>query len=187
MEKIAKKIALVGSMSVGKTTLLNSLRNSHAESTHVGFIDEAARVYFTKNPDSPREHVNTQGAIQELALSSEQNAHGLGYRVLLCDRSVIDAAVYLRSFDNFAGAEDLFERVRFWLPTYDKFLVLSPHDVPYEPDEFRIKDAYIRLRVHEEFLRFLEEKGLPFEILGGTIEQRAQRIMQIIEEKQAAL
>ncbi len=177
-----KKLAFVGSSCVGKTTTLDHFRKSSAGNPNMAFVEEAARIFFTQNPQiTERFSADTQGKVQALALKNEQGAHQAGARVILCDRSVIDAVVYVISQGDIKGAEELLKRVEFWLPTYHKFLLLDPADIPYETDDIRQETPETRQKFHDAFLNFFKETGIPYELLSGTEEARIKRVTEIIE------
>lgn len=125
---------------------------------------------------------DAQGRVQALALKNEQDAHNSGAKVILCDRSVIDAVVYVRAHGDRKGADKLLQGVEFWLPTYHKFLLLNPADVLYQSDDVRQEDEQVRQGFHSAFLEFFEESGIPFELLSGTREERITRVDEIIQE-----
>lgn len=177
------KVAFIGTSSVGKTTLVEEYERRFSGNTKVAIVPEAARRFFTDNPHvTDRFGVDAQGQIQALALQQEQNAHNGGAEVILCDRSVIDAVVYVQAHGDNEGASQLLDRVSFWLPTYNKFLLLDPADVPYETDDIRQEDESVRQRFHDAYLAFFEETGIPYELLSGTLEQRISRVDEIISD-----
>lgn len=120
MRKKAKgpvKIALVGSLSVGKTTILNTLRKKYKGRKEIAFVDEVAREYFQKYGMKERFSVKAQSRIQEFILKREQKIHNQKPKYIICDRSVIDSVVYLKSYGDKKGSEILLKRIRLWLPT----------------------------------------------------------------------
>lgn len=175
-----RKIAFMGTSSVGKTTTLEAARERFPD---VAFVGEAARDFFARNTVPDRFSAETQGKIQAMALENEKTAHESGARVIFCDRSVLDAVVYTREHGDPEGAEELFRRVQFWLPTYDRFLLLDPADIPYEQDDIRTESEEKRNSFHRVFVEFFEEKGIPYEILSGTIEERMKRIEEIVSSE----
>jgi nicotinamide riboside kinase len=182
--EVVKKIALIGTSSVGKTETFESYRNRFGNDPRVTFVEEAARRYFKDHPEIvDRFAKEPQGEIQKLALSDEQEAHGSDAKIIFCDRSVIDAVAYVRAHGNKNGSEELFERVAFWLPTYDKFLLLDPSDVPFVNDEERKEKEEERNNIHSAFLELFSEKQIPYELLSGTREERYRRIDEILEVK----
>lgn len=183
MKEHSRKIAFIGTSCIGKTTIVEEYRQRFVGDPHTVVVEEAARAFFTQNPDVvDRFSVNAQERVQALALKSEQNAHDAGAKLILCDRSVIDAVVYTRANGDREGADRLLEKVKFWLPTYHKFLLLDPADVPYQADDVRQEDEQLRQGFHNAFLEFFQESGIPFELLSGTVEQRIVRVDEIINE-----
>lgn len=178
-----KKLAFVGTSCVGKTTILDYFRKSSVGNPNMVFVEEAARIFFTQNPQiKDRFSADTQGKVQALALKNEQDAHQSGARIILCDRSVIDAVVYVISQGDRKRAGELLKKVEFWLPTYHRFLLLDPSDIPYQTDNIRQETAETRQKFHDSFLTFFEETGMPYELLSGTEEVRIKRVTKIIED-----
>ncbi len=174
-----KKIAFMGTSSIGKTTTLEAARKSFPDAY---FVTEAARDFFADNRSIvDRFSKDIQGKIQAMVLEREKQAHESGSRVIFCDRSVLDAVVYTRENGDPEGAEELFARVKLWLPTYHRFLLLDPADVPYSQDEIRTESEEKRSSFHKVFIEFFEGKGIPYEILSGTLEERLRRVKEIVE------
>lgn len=172
-----RKIAFMGTSSVGKTTILEAARERFLDAA---FVEEASRDFFANNAVSDRFSAETQGKIQAMALENEKAAHESGATIIFCDRSVLDAVVYTREHGDPEGAEELFRRVQSWLPTYDRFLLLDPVDIPYEQDEIRTESEEKRNSFHKVFTEFFEEKGIPYELLSGTVKERLKRIEEIV-------
>ncbi len=167
------KIAFVGTAGTGKTTLIDYLRSEYPN-RKVAFVEEAARKFFNDNKfdDDERRNENIQSRILALILQLEQAAHKQNPEIIFCDRSVLDAVVYVLSEGDIEGAEAMYAELEDWVKTYTKIYVLDPDDVSYETDEIRLEDAGIRQKVHEAYIRFLRSKGIKYEILSGTVEER---------------
>jgi nicotinamide riboside kinase len=54
-------------------------------------------------------------------------------------------------------------------------------NVPFKSDGIRQEVEDERDRFHETFLALFAEKGIPFELISGTFEQRTARIETIIK------
>ena len=181
-QESARKVALIGTSCVGKTSIIEHFRNS-GEEVKLAIVDEAATIFFTQNPDiTDRFSEEAQGKVQELALKLEGDARVSGAKAILCERSVLDAVAYVWSQGDRQGAERLFERVAFWLPTYDKFLLLDPKGVPYKKQGTRQEDEEQRNQFHQGFLELFEEKQIPYELLNGSLEERVKRVDEILTE-----
>lgn len=183
----AIKIAFVGTSCIGKTTLIKACSAKLGDQAIV--VEEAAREYFTVHPEvTERFGLEAQDAVQALALQKE-TAAAEGARVgiedrplILCDRSVFDAAVYLYSQRNIAGAEELFNRLRTWLSThgYSKVFLLDPRNIPYETDEIRTESEATRQLFHDAFIEFFNLHNVAYELLSGTVDERLQRVEDFI-------
>lgn len=177
------KLAFVGTSCIGKTTLLEEYGRRLNGRTDAVIVPEAARVFFTDNPSITEKFAKeAQRQVQSLALQQEQEVHNAGARLILCDRSVIDAVVYVRAHGDTEGAAKLLDRVSFWIPTYNKFLLLNPADVLYKTDDVRQEDEYVRQSFHEAYLEFFQESGIPYELLSGTLEERIARVDELVNE-----
>lgn len=176
-----RKVAFVGTSCIGKTTLLEYYRQRYSGNSQVAFVEEAARVFFQANPEiTDRFSEESQGKVQALALQNEQAAYNSGVKVILCDRSVIDAVAYVKAHGDPEGSDRLLDNVSFWLPTYHKFLLLDPIGVPYATDEVRLEDSDKRQQFHDAFVALFSEKEIPYELLSGTLEERISRVDEIL-------
>ncbi len=181
--KQQRKIALVGTSCVGKSEVWKYFKEQPANSPQIVFVDEAAREYFAKNPNIPeteRFSAQHQGAIQELQMENEQAAHKSGVEIILCDRSVLDAVVYVRGHGDRKGSDSLLKRVQHWIPTYHTIFLLDPKDVPYVQDNIRQETPEIRQRNHDAFVELFSEAQIPHEMISGTLEQRIKKVQEVI-------
>ena len=178
----SRKIALVGTSCVGKTTIFNHYKQQFAGNPQVAFVEEAATTFFQANPDiGDRFSAETQGKIQALALQTEQETQLTSAGVLLCDRSVIDAVAYVKAHGDPGSSDRLLDNVAFWLPTYNRFLLLDPVGVPYATNEVRQEDADKRQQFHDAFVTLFAEKEIPYELLRGTLAEKISRVGEILE------
>ena len=97
MVEHSRKIAFSGTSCVGKTTLYEGYKSRYESNPRYTFVEEAARIYFTRNsqiPVSERFSFEPQSEIQDLAIEQEKRAHQTRAKVIMCDRSVLDAPAY---------------------------------------------------------------------------------------------
>lgn len=182
-EQEMRKVAFVGTSCTGKTTLVNHYREKFKENAEVVIVEEAARIYFENHPEVEDRFSNEfQSRIQELAQQNEQEAHFEEARVILCDRSVLDAAAYSLAMGDKDCSDRLFERVKSWIPTYSCLFLLDPSDVRYSTDEVRKENENLRGQFHRAFLELFREKKVPYKLLSGTLQERIQQIDEILEK-----
>lgn len=177
------KIALIGTSCVGKSTIIKHYQETQRNNPKVAIIHEAARQYFLLNrtlSEEERFRVPPQREIQKLAQHNEIAAVKAGAEILVCDRSVIDAVVYVRGNGDRKGSEQLLKRVKSWIPTYNKMVLLDPVGVSYLTDNVRQEPFEVRQKNHEIFLEVLEETGVPYELVGGSLNERIKRIDTIL-------
>lgn len=168
------KIALVGTSCVGKTTILEELKSVFPN--HV-FINEVAREYFLKNKSENRFSFQDQKNIQDEVIRREKE---LKEKFITCDRSVICPIIYTLAAGDVGGGEILFDRIKDWIGTYTHLILLDPSDVPYKNDMVRDENSDFRMMVHEEYIRFLEDKDIQYTLLSGVLKKRIERVQEII-------
>ncbi len=176
------KLSFIGTSSVGKTTLVNLLKEKHSSNPKIAFSREAGREYFEENPNTKNPlRQKVQKEIQELVIENEKIALLKNPEILICDRSVIDAAVYTLLGDDEMGAHELLMGVEGWIKTYNKFFLLDPMDVPFVKDGIRVEDdEEARNRVHDIFIEIMESNSIDYEILSGSVEERLSRVEEFL-------
>lgn len=179
---MANKIAFVGTACAGKTTLLEDLRTEYENDPGVAFVEEAARKFFEDNPVpiELRFVLDTQFSLLELIMANEITAEEGGAHTIICDRSVIDAPAYVSAGGDQSGSQKMYEKVRDWLPTYTKFYLLDPDDVPYVNDDVRIETLEVRQQIHEAYLGFFALHDIGYELLSGNQEQRLEIVKAML-------
>lgn len=182
MPNKAKKFALIGTSCIGKSTLINNLREIIPERLHmtVEIAPEAARHYFSSKKVRKPFSFTNQKAVQTLAKKFEMEAEKKNPDIILCDRSVFDAVAYVHAVGRKDDAQKLYNRVIRWLTTYNHLFLLDPEGVPYKTDEIRKESQEIRQMFHESFMTLLTYSKLPFSLISGTQDQRLKQIVATI-------
>lgn len=180
------KLAIVGGVCSGKTTLFNEYQTKRQDDPRFAFVEEAARRYFrdtppVRNRPPGEQSIDNARNIQRLALESEIEAQNTGAEFILCDSSVLTAGMYMIGHGEIKKAEELFKTVEFWLPTYSRFLLLNPSDIPYQDDELRTEGSIHRERTHQAYIDYFTEKEIPFKLISGTVPERIREIDQVLQ------
>lgn len=183
MESITK-IAFVGTTTVGKTTLIEHYREKFIDNPNVVIVEEAGRAFFERNKVKPEDRLSyaIQRRIQTVILKNERRAHSIHPELILCDRSVLDAAVHCQAGGNLRGSNRLLDRVRNWVPSYSNILLLDPIGIPFQPDQIRQEDIQTRQHIHDTFKRFFQGTGIPYTLLGGSLEDKVSFIDHIVKK-----
>lgn len=183
MQRQFKKFALIGTSCVGKTTLLleleKNLLKKYSDKKIIS-VQEAARHYFEKRKvRNPFSYFN-QYNIQTLAIDFEKEAQLQKPDIIICDRSVLDAFVYIKTMGTQKEAEKLLKRIKNWLTSYDHFFLLDPQGVSYQTDQIRRENMNVRKAFHNSFSSTLLDLLLPYTLISGNQKQRGNRMMDII-------
>lgn len=178
-----QKYALIGTSCVGKTTLVAQLSKKLKEEIpgiRVETVKEAARLYFIYNKTDQPFLFFPQQEIQTLANLQEQIAYYKNPHIILTDRSVLDAAVYVKTLGDKKNAENLIEKEKKWLTTYTHFFLLDPKGVPYKTDGIRKESKATREAFHKTFVETLSQLKLPHTLVSGNLESRLKKTLTII-------
>ena len=164
------KLAIVGASSTGKTTLISNLQKSFERNNAIAFVHESARQFFVDNPDQIAFTRTVQEQILERVLQNEKKATEHNPKIIITDTSIIETALYTQVNGDEEGASMLFEKIKPWIHTYKKFLLLNPNDVRFENDAIRKETKEVRDQIHHLML------------ISGTIPERIRRMHAIIQE-----
>jgi NadR type nicotinamide-nucleotide adenylyltransferase len=166
-----KKIALIGPESTGKTTLCAALA-LHFETV---WVPEMSRDYILrlnrKYTLADIEHC-TQAQLNEEELLLKNAS-----RFLFCDSEMIIAKVW---------CEDVFNMVPAWIEEKVRTNVYALHlltlpDIPFEHDQVR-ENPHRRQFFFDWYQRELEAKNFPYEVIGGSGEERLRNSIAAISK-----
>lgn len=184
MKKKYFKLALVGATCTGKTSIIEHLKGKYKENSKIVFVEEGARAFFKLNPNvADRGAWEVQTGIRNLVFENEKNAGKNSPDVLICDRSIIDSAVYMEAHGDPKGADRLLKSIVKWIPTYNLILMLDPKEVPYKRDNIRVEGEDFRNHVHETFIRFFERNKIKYQILKGNLDERIKYVEDLFMSK----
>jgi predicted ATPase len=162
---IVKKIAVIGTHGVGKTTLCNALVDFLKKTDkRVELLEEVVR-----DCPYPIHEKQTYEAAEWIALNQvmrerEKERSKIDY--LICDRSAFDPLPYLGVFREKTAPysmelhHSLWAYTRAYLKTYHKLVLVAPSDKIIESDGFRHTDKEIQLKVHMIFYDELEDMDI---------------------------
>lgn len=174
----ARRLALLGGESSGKTTLARAL----AETMRVPWVAEYGRERWLEigGTFSVEEllHVGREQAAREAAAAQAARAGGQGW--VICDTSPLTTLVY-SLLDHGRAADELHQLAR---RPYDLTLVCAP-DFPFVQDGARRDDSW-RQAQHGLTLQLLQEYRLPYLLLGGEPPERLRQALNALAALDAA-
>ncbi|MBT1686739.1 AAA family ATPase [Dawidia soli] len=163
-----RKICIYGPESTGKSTLTQRL----AAHYQTEFVPEVARELITSN-DFTADDIVRIGHAQHARIEQKlQTAN----KLLFCDTDVITTQLYSRHYLNIVP-EVLYDLERQM--TYDRYFLLDI-DVPWVADDLRDL-GHMREKMFTLFRRALEQRNIPYILVGGTYTERETTIRNEID------
>jgi len=173
------KIGFCGTVSVGKTTLVNALKEL-PEFADYNFATERSK--YLRDLGIP---LNTDSTLKGQFVFLAERASELFQENIITDRTIIDVMAFTRLAKSipYFMADSLNDAVAPLLREYDYIFYVSPEGVGIEDNGVRTIDAKYRNKIDKEIQRLLLQHihKIPnyFE-LSGTTEERIQKIKQVM-------
>lgn len=167
------KIAIIGTHSTGKTTLIKQLAASFTErGDSVLLVPEIARLCpFPINEDVTPE---AQNWIVENQIAYENNLPHTSRQLVLCDRTVLDGFTYLyRSYVRHKIADQAAvweQKAVAHMPTYDFVFKTQKLDLPSVADGTRSTDEAFREEIDTLMTGFLAKHNIPYFSLPASLD-----------------
>tara|TARA_R110001592_G_scaffold214064_3_gene466902 strand:+ start:1631 stop:2161 length:531 start_codon:yes stop_codon:yes gene_type:complete len=173
------KIGLCGTMSVGKTTLVNALAKMPE------FKDYKSRTERSKELMAMGIPLNTDSTVKGQAVFLAERASELMEENIITDRTIIDVMAFANCSDSmyYFEAEDFCSFASNMLDEYDYIFYVSPEGVEIEDNGIRETNADYRKLIDQNIQLLITKyrhkiKNL-VEIKGST-EERIKLIKQAI-------
>jgi nicotinamide riboside kinase len=173
------KIGLCGTISVGKTTLVNALRELPE---FAGYEFRTERSKYLRDLGIP---LNTDSTLKGQVIFFAERSSELMFENMITDRTVIDVMAFTRLAKSipYFIADDFNDAVSHLLREYDYIFYVSPKGVELEDNGVRVVDADYRNQVDKEIIQLItrhKNKLKNYTELSGSTEERIQKIKQVI-------
>jgi thymidylate kinase len=173
------KIGFCGTMSVGKTTLVNTLKKLPE---FKGYNFRTERSKYLKDLGIP---LNTDSTLKGQCVFLAERASELMFENIITDRTIIDVMAFAsasKSMD-FLDKEDFATLAKQLIPEYDYIFYIDPFGVKMEDNgvretnlEYRdLIDFTIRNIINNNKFRMKN-----FHILSGTTEERIKQLKEVL-------
>ena len=176
------KIGFCGTISVGKTTLVNALKEL-PEFADYHFATERSK--YLRDLGIP---LNTDSTLKGQLIFLAERASELLHKDMITDRTVIDVMAFshLSITIPFFISADLNKAVSELIRDYDYIFYVSPEGVELEDNGVRVVDSEYRMELDKTIKQLLEQHKFKFNPikgyseLSGTTKERIQKIKQVM-------
>jgi GTPase SAR1 family protein len=173
------KIGFCGTMSVGKTTLVNALKEL-PEFKDYTFATERSK--YLRDLGIP---LNTDSTIKGQIVFLAERASELMVENIITDRTIIDVMAFTRAAKSIPYMiSDQFEKLALNLiREYDYIFYVSPEGIEIEDNGVRTIDPGYRIEIDKNINRLFDK--YPHKLrrlykISGTTEERIQQIKQTL-------
>ena len=169
------KIGLCGTMSVGKTTLVNALKNEPE------FKKYTFRTERSKYLNSMGIPLNTDSTLKGQLVFAAERAAELMQENIITDRTIIDVMAFCELSKSMSIAEKRHINGVLWhlIKEYDIIFHIDDLSIPIEDNGVRETDKDYRLAIHKKISSILGmHRLMPGKVItiSGTTEERINQI-----------
>ena len=169
------KIGLCGTMSVGKTTLVNALKNEPE------FKKYTFRTERSKYLNSMGIPLNTDSTLKGQLVFAADRAAELMQENIITDRTIIDVMAFCELSKSMSKAEKDHINGVLWhlIKEYDIIFHIDDLSVPMEDNGVRETNKDYRLDIHQKITSILEMyRYMPGKVIkiSGTTKERINQI-----------
>ena len=175
------KIGLCGTMSVGKTTLVNALKKLPE------FKDYNFRTERSKHLMNLGIPLNTDSTLKGQLVFASERAAELMQENIITDRTIIDVMAFCELSQSMSKAEKDHINGVLWhlIREYDVIFHITDISIPIEDNGVRETDKDYRLEIHnkiDSIIRMFGGMAGKVVRISGTTEERIQQVKNAVAQ-----
>ena len=172
------KIGFCGTMSVGKTTLVNALKELPE------FKDYHFRTERSKHLMNLGIPLNTDSTLKGQLVFASERAAELMQEKIITDRTVIDVMAFSNLSTSMADHEkyNIGSLLTPLIQEYDHLFYISPEGIKIEDNGVRETDADYRMAIDKEIKSIIGMHKNNTPIIKGTVEERIEQVKNTIAQ-----
>jgi nicotinamide riboside kinase len=166
------KIGFCGTMSVGKTTLVNALKKLPE------FKDYHFRTERSKHLMNLGIPLNTDSTLKGQLVFAAERASELMQENIITDRTVVDVIAFANLSTSMAQGEKFYlgATIQPLMNEYDILFYISPEGVEIEDNGVRETNADYRIAIDKEIQSIIRMHRSNTPTIKGTIEERIKQV-----------
>ena len=170
------KIGFCGTMSVGKTTLVNELAKLPE------FKDYTFRTERSKYLMDMGIPLNTDSTLKGQLVFAAERASELLCNKIITDRTVVDVMAFNALSNSMSGNESfhLNSALGHLINDYDYLFYVSPVGVKMEDNGVRETDLRYRDNINKKILEILDWRDVKYTTIQGNTKKRVELVKSVI-------
>ena len=170
------KIGFCGTMSVGKTTLVNALAKLPE------FKDYNSRTERSKHLMKMGIPLNTDSTLKGQFVFAAERASELLCDKILTDRTVIDVMAFCELSTSMTANESFYlnSALGHLINDYDHLFYVSPVGVKMEDNGVRETDIKYREEINKKILDILDSRGIEYTTIQGNTKTRIETVKSVV-------
>jgi len=175
-KKKPMKIGFCGTMSVGKTTLVNTLKTL-PEFAEFEFATERSK--YLHDLGIP---LNTDSTLKGQTIFLAERCSELLKEKIITDRTIIDVMAFTKKAKSISviDGDDFCNYAKRFIREYDYLFYVSPEGIEVEDNGVRTTDIQYRDEIDKEIKMLLHKYVPVYYTIKGTIPERIQQIYDVI-------
>lgn len=170
------KIGFCGTMSVGKTTLVNELAKLPEFKNYTSRTERSKYLMEMGIP------LNTDSTLKGQLVFASERASELMQKNIITDRTVIDVMAFNSLSKSMTATESYFlnHTLECLISEYDYLFYVSPVGVNMEDNGVRETDTIYRDNINKKILEILDLNNVKYTTIQGTTKERIKAIKSSI-------